>query len=460
MQPILDMQPSSETKGLLTFRNKIRTLSYRNLRRLEEEATNPLSTELEKMPGSNHSMGSCSSNNPSGTDVVICKAADSKMQPILDWRTPSPSNDTPFTESMRSGSNESLHDTSTSTTDTSEEECVIEAVGQTTDDASIATHPSLSGNAKSQEEISLIISSRDKIIASLEDTLNQNLNDMQNMQAEILCLMEGQMEAQHVRENRISRMHKQTEHVKKRAECHNPFDEEEDCTKKMVECHEKEHHFKNVVEPHTPRPSNNTLFPEGMMRSWSIGNLQKMLSNPYKQKEESLEKLAEPHSPSPSDSTPLHESMHSGSSGSLHDTNTSNISEEECIVETVAQAAGDTVKANQNHLHENEQFQEEIPLIVSSRDKTIISLEQTLNQQLNSMHNMQAEIVHLMEREKNLTNAHKQKEERLEKLIVSLGGKLEANEMRVKNYRPLVEMLKRISVTSLTVKKFKKKFHE
>jgi len=107
--------------------------------------------------------------------------------------------------------------------------------------------------------------------------------------------------------------------------------------------------------------------------------------------------------------------------------------EEECFIETEVQTAGEASKHNQFYLHGNAKSQEDLSLIISSRDEIITTLEQTLNQELNSMQNMQHEMMCLMEtqriKEKRISVSHKQKEERLDKLVVSLRGKLETNDV-------------------------------
>jgi len=367
-----DMQSSSEKKYVLNLRDKIRAWSYGNIRGPEDETTNSLSMELGKMRDSSQnqstrSIDSCTTGYRSAMDEDIFTSARI--------------NDTPFHESIRSGSNGNL-----------------ETAVHITADTSIANHLSLHGNVKSQEELSLIISSRDKIIVSLEHTLNQQLSNLQNMQAEMVCLMK----AQHIRERRLSTIHKQN----------------------------KERPGK-LVESDTSSPRSDALFHE-------IRNLQRRLSTPHTQKEGHSEKLVESRAPSPSDDTPFHDDMCSRSDRNSHGIDTANMPEEECIVETVVQTAGDYRKKNQHHLHDNAKPQDELSLIISSRDKKIVSLEPSLNQYLKIIQNMQAEMICLMEaqriREKNLSSSHKQKEECLRKLVESLRKKLETYTMCAKEY--------------------------
>jgi len=95
---------------------------------------------------------------------------------------------------------------------------------------------------------------------------------------------------------------------------------------------------------------------------------------------------------------------------------------------------------------------QELMLKISSRDEAIASLEETLNQHVKSMQTMQAEMQCLMQsqqiKQKNMTDSHRRKEERLNKIVESLRKKTEMKDLCVKehqqklsNYRIYIEEL-------------------
>ena len=83
---------------------------------------------------------------------------------------------------------------------------------QTSDSHSVKNVFYINGNSKSQEDLSLIISSRDQIISDLEQTINQQLPIIQNLEAE----MQHLIEAQCIKEEQLCSSHKQNEdHLKR-----------------------------------------------------------------------------------------------------------------------------------------------------------------------------------------------------------------------------------------------------
>jgi len=179
----MQLQQSVDKNPLLTFRDKIRSWSSGNLRGMDEMTKTPLSNFNSNAPP-------CESKHSLDQDEAYYRGAEAKMQQILDSR------------SMSSSPIGSVHDPYD--TNIPEEEFFIEAEVQTAGEISIPNQFYLHGNAKSQEDLSLIISSRDEVIDNLERTLNQQLNNMQNMQSEMKCLME----TQRIKEKRVSDKHK------------------------------------------------------------------------------------------------------------------------------------------------------------------------------------------------------------------------------------------------------------
>jgi len=197
-----NIQKLSKPHHLLTCRNEMRPWSSR--RGLDGDAKRPLSTaqggkSVTLITRSRTSMYS------SNRDDVFCRAAKKNMQQILDLSTASPSISTSFHESMSSLSIGNSHGSNTAIT--SKEECLIDTDIQTAGETSKPSQFCLRGNAKSQEDLSLRISSRDESITSLEQTLYQLSNDMQNMHHEMVC----SMKTQRIKEERIYGSHKQKE---------------------------------------------------------------------------------------------------------------------------------------------------------------------------------------------------------------------------------------------------------
>jgi len=130
----------------------------------------------------------------------------------------------------------------------------------------------------------------------------------------------------------------------------------------------------------------------------------------------------------------------------LHDNNSTKIPEEDYFIERVEQTADETSKEDRSYLFGNTRCQEDLYLTISSRDQVIVSLEQTLNQELCNMQNMQAEIVCLIQaqgiKEKSLCSTHEKKEKHLEKLIKSLREKLKVNEMSTKEHNETLSACK------------------
>jgi len=122
----------------------------------------------------------------------------------------------------------------------------------------------------------------------------------------------------------------------------------------------------------------------------------------------------------------------------LHDDNSTNIPDEDYFIERVERTADKNGKENQPYLFVNARYQGDLSLAMSSRDQVIVSLEQTLNQQLGYMQHMHAEIECLIDaqgiKEKILSISHTKKEEYLKKLIKSLRERLVANEMSTKEH--------------------------
>jgi len=164
------------------------------------------------------------------------------------------------------------------------------------------------------------------------------------------------------------------------------------------------------------------------IRSWSSGNLLGM--------EEDAKSL----------DIPVTGRTHSCSNKHLSGTDepwymqdvTNNAHDDDYFIESVEQTAGETGKANRPNLRGNANSQEDLSLTISSRDQVIVSLEQTINQQLNHMQNLQAEMVCLMEaqriKDKRLSSVRKREEERLDKLIESLRKKLKESETSAKEH--------------------------
>lgn len=175
---------SSEKKPLLKFCDKIRSWSGVNLRGMEDDAKN---LNMHFTPSMSSSL-----NKRSDKNEAWYKAANNKMQEVLE-------------QSVVSSSMENLD--GDDTTNTLKEDYFIESLKQTTSEADKTNQLYLNGNAKSQEDLSLTIFSRDQIIVSLEQTLNQQLNNLQNMQAEMVCLMESQR----LKEKWITASHQQNE---------------------------------------------------------------------------------------------------------------------------------------------------------------------------------------------------------------------------------------------------------
>jgi len=95
---------------------------------------------------------------------------------------------------------------------------------------------------------------------------------------------------------------------------------------------------------------------------------------------------------------------------------------------------------------------EQLSLKLSSRDIAIEGLEQTVEQHVKSMQNIQAEMLCLMEtqriKEKNITESHRRKEERLEKVVEFHRKKLvvkeacvEEHQRKLSDYRIYIEEL-------------------
>jgi len=130
------------------------------------------------------------------------------------------------------------------------------------------------------------------------------------------------------------------------------------------------------------------------------------------------------------------ESMSSLPIDHFYGSETRNIPEEEFFIESEVQTDGDLSRTNHLYLHGSAKSQEDLSLIISSRDETIEKLEGSLNQQLNSMQDMQGEMTCLMEKQrtkaKKVSSTHKFKEENLDYLVVSMRKKLQANELRSK----------------------------
>jgi len=157
-------------------------------------------------------------------------------------------------------------------------------------------------------------------------------------------------------------------------------------------------------------------------------------SSKYKTAEANMQQKLDSRISSLSTGTLFCESMRIKFVGNLNSTNHVDIPEEkECFIENEIQNAGETSSKNQLYLNGNVQSQEDLSLIISSRDKIIVSLEQTLNQQLKILKDLQGEMVCKMMthriKEKKLSSSYKQKEDCLKKLAHSLQRKLGINEM-------------------------------
>jgi len=198
------IQQSPKSNPLLTFCNKMRLLPSGNLRCMDEPLKRLLSKARKEIPCSNKNgsfnpiVRSCVSKYSPNRDEDYLQAAETNMQQELDSPPVRPSNCT------------SCHSQDTDATEEGcfiEEEFFIETEVHTTGEISKSNQIYLHGNAKSQDELSLQISSRDGIITSLEDTLNQELSSMQKMRHDMMCLMENQQ----IKERRIDISHKQEE---------------------------------------------------------------------------------------------------------------------------------------------------------------------------------------------------------------------------------------------------------
>lgn len=195
------------------------------------------------------------------------------------------------------------------------------------------------------------------------------------------------------------------------------------------------HNSMQPQQPQQPFEKNPLLSLRDKMRSWSSGNLQGMDKSAAHESKHSLDrddayyKAAEVKMQQILDSPEgaHHSSMSSAPSSPTGAPDDFFFIEEEVPVQT----AGEISNPGQFYLHGNAKSHDDLSLIISSRDEIIESLERTLNQQLNNMQNLQGEMVCLMEtqriKEKRLSSTHKSKEERLDKLVTSLRGKLESN---------------------------------
>lgn len=101
---------------------------------------------------------------------------------------------------------------------------------------------------------------------------------------------------------------------------------------------------------------------------------------------------------------------------------------------------------------QNHDKTQELSLKIASRDEAITSLEETLEQNVKSMQNMQSEMQCLMTsqriKEKNIADSHRRKEERLEKLVQSLRKKsvmkdscVRDQQRKLSDYRMYIEEL-------------------
>jgi len=117
------------------------------------------------------------------------KLAEANIQQILDSPISKPSTDTSSRKNLHAGSIRNLDETSN--TNKHEENTYFVPLGRQTDgERGTLNQILLRGNVKSQEDLLLIISSRDKIIISLEQTVNQQLDIIQDMRDEMVRLVE------------------------------------------------------------------------------------------------------------------------------------------------------------------------------------------------------------------------------------------------------------------------------
>jgi len=154
----------------------------------------------------------------------------------------------------------------------------------------------------------------------------------------------------------------------------------------------------------------------------------------FRTTETNMQQVLDSSIPSPSISTSFRESV---KSLPITKSYGSNIPEEECLIETDVQTGGETSRPSQFCLRGNARSQEDLSLILSCRDENITSLKQTLNLQLNDMLNMQQEMVCFMKtqriKEKRFYVLRRQKKECVDKLVVSLRGKLETSDLLSQN---------------------------
>jgi len=192
-------------------------------------------------------------------------------------------------------------------------------------------------------------------------------------------------------------------------------------------------HLRSENQNVTKKPSQNESFTLSV-RSRS----NKPPSNgKYKEAEAYMQQILDSRISSMSTGTSLDASMHPGSIKILNKTSNIDTAEEkECVARTEIESDSKMGNPNQFYPHDNVQSQGDLSLKLSSRDKIIASLEKTLNQQLNIIQNMQGEMTSLVEakimKEKSLTASHKQTEDCLKKLVLSLQEKLDTNAMLYK----------------------------
>jgi len=118
------------------------------------------------------------------------------------------------------------------------------------------------------------------------------------------------------------------------------------------------------------------------------------------------------------------------------------------------QTSGESAQSAQSaHVHPKKDDRiEQLSLKLASRDVAIVGLEETVEQHVKSMQNIQAEMLCLMEtqriKEKNISESHKRKEERLEKVVEFHRKKLlvkeacvEEHQRKLSDYRIYIEEL-------------------
>jgi len=157
----------------------------------------------------------------------------------------------------------------------------------------------------------------------------------------------------------------------------------------------------------------------------------------YKEAEAHMRKMLDLRMSSMSTGATLGASIHSDSTKVMNKTsNVDTAEEKECFAPTEIRSDGKMGNPNQFYPHDNVPSQGDISLKITSRDNIIVGLEKTLNQQLNIIQNMQKEMTGLVEaksvKEKSLTASHKQTEDCLKKLVLSLQEKLDTNAMLYK----------------------------